>query len=356
MEGRVGRGDGVDGALPARRQRLGGVRAPLYRIRDRGRSRRLTRPVPDAAFWQKGKVEDRPSRLSDGSPRRRGDRVGGRSSPGTVFAPRVCPRDACARCGARPAAPPNGVRSDKPADSAGLGSGAPSRTNSGQVAPTGPPRSQETAAEREGHEQDGAHREDSGGSRRDRKRSPGALRGLRAGGHGGAQGRRGGQDNGLREVLRQGAQGQGGPQPPDRREDEDRGVQGALVQRGQRPQRGRLGAAERGPDVLTLLRKGAPLTGASVQALCQVRSKTESPCPNLAVAEIRGVAFCGPCAREQEAYFAIGELVAWEEEAPGPRGTPLAQALERVRRERGGGRGGVAAAVHRGRSDVYETQ
>ena len=62
--------------------------------------------------------------------------------------------------------------------------------------------------------------------------------------------------------------------------------------------------------MLTLLRKGAPLTGAAVQALCLVRSKAESPCPNLAVAEIRGVAFCGQCAREQEAYFAIGELVA----------------------------------------------
>ncbi len=67
------------------------------------------------------------------------------------------------------------------------------------------------------------------------------------------------------------------------------------------------------------------------------------------------MAFCGPCAREQEAYFAIGELVA-REEAPGPRGTPLAQALERVRRERLGEREGVAAEVHRGRSGVYETK
>ena len=97
------------------------------------------------------------------------------------------------------------------------------------------------------------------------------------------------------------------------------------------------------------------MTGAAVQALCQVRSKTESPCPNLAVAEIRGVAFCGACAREQEAYFAIGELVA-RGEAPGPRSTPLAQALERVRRERAGGREGVAAEVHRGGSGVYETE
>jgi hypothetical protein len=39
-----------------------------------------------------------------------------------------------------------------------------------------------------------------------------------------------------------------------------------------------------------------------------VRSNTESPCPRSAEVEILGVAFCGPCARQQEAYFAIGEL------------------------------------------------
>ena len=67
-------------------------------------------------------------------------------------------------------------------------------------------------------------------------------------------------------------------------------------------------------------------------APCQVRSKTESPCPHPAVVEMRGVAFCGPCAREQEAYFAIGEIVAREEAwAPGGR------ALKRLRRERGAG-------------------
>jgi hypothetical protein len=42
---------------------------------------------------------------------------------------------------------------------------------------------------------------------------------------------------------------------------------------------------------------------------CQVRSKTEHPCPHRAVTEIRGIPFCEPCAREQEAYFAIGNLV-----------------------------------------------
>jgi hypothetical protein len=41
---------------------------------------------------------------------------------------------------------------------------------------------------------------------------------------------------------------------------------------------------------------------------CQVRRRTESPCPCAAEVEILGVAFCGPCARQQEAYFSIGEL------------------------------------------------
>lgn len=42
---------------------------------------------------------------------------------------------------------------------------------------------------------------------------------------------------------------------------------------------------------------------------CQVRSKTEHPCPHQAVTEIRGIPFCELCAREQEAYFAIGNVV-----------------------------------------------
>src|SRR3712207_4669424 len=41
---------------------------------------------------------------------------------------------------------------------------------------------------------------------------------------------------------------------------------------------------------------------------CQVRSKTDRPCPHQAVTEIWGIPFCESCAREQEAYFAIGEL------------------------------------------------
>ena len=45
---------------------------------------------------------------------------------------------------------------------------------------------------------------------------------------------------------------------------------------------------------------------------CQVRSNTESPCLHRAVMEIRGIPFCETCAREQEAYFAIGELTQEE--------------------------------------------
>ena len=97
------------------------------------------------------------------------------------------------------------------------------------------------------------------------------------------------------------------------------------------------------------------MTGATIPPQCQVRSNTESPCPRRAAAEIRGVAFCGPCAREQEAYFAIGELVA-REEARGHRGKPLAEALRKMRRERVGGREGIAAETHHGPSSAYGTK
>jgi hypothetical protein len=98
--------------------------------------------------------------------------------------------------------------------------------------------------------------------------------------------------------------------------------------------------------VPTIRKKGA-VTEAAMPAACQVRSRTESPCPRGAVVEVRGVAFCGPCAREQEAYFAIGELVA-RGEARGRRSTPLTEALERAWRERAGCRKGVAVGTRRG--------
>jgi hypothetical protein len=66
------------------------------------------------------------------------------------------------------------------------------------------------------------------------------------------------------------------------------------------------------------------LTQATTKPLpCQVRSKTESPCLHLAVVEVLGVPFCEACAREQEAYFAIGELTR--------------EALEGIRRQRADG-------------------
>jgi hypothetical protein len=44
------------------------------------------------------------------------------------------------------------------------------------------------------------------------------------------------------------------------------------------------------------------------QEQCKVRSRTNDPCLRPAVVKVRGVPFCEPCAREQEAYFAIGEI------------------------------------------------
>ena len=64
---------------------------------------------------------------------------------------------------------------------------------------------------------------------------------------------------------------------------------------------------------------------------CQVRSKTEHPCPHQAVTEIRGIPFCEQCAREQEAYFAIGNLAMQPQElAPNlKRLGPMAEAGKR---------------------------
>ena len=56
-----------------------------------------------------------------------------------------------------------------------------------------------------------------------------------------------------------------------------------------------------------------------------MRSRTQSPCLDQAVVEIRGIPFCEACAREQEAYFAIGELT--QEETRDLRGEPLSKAL-----------------------------
>ena len=84
-----------------------------------------------------------------------------------------------------------------------------------------------------------------------------------------------------------------------------------------------------------------------------MRISTESPCPRSAEVEILGVAFCGPCAREQEAYFAIGELT--HEDGRDLRSKPLAEVLQRKLRERVGSTDGIAATPH-GLSGVEETK
>jgi hypothetical protein len=70
--------------------------------------------------------------------------------------------------------------------------------------------------------------------------------------------------------------------------------------------------------------------------------------------EILGVAFCGPCARKQEAYFTIGELT--HEDERDLRSKPLAEVLERKRRERAESTDGIAAEMHHGLADTREPQ
>ena len=89
-------------------------------------------------------------------------------------------------------------------------------------------------------------------------------------------------------------------------------------------------------------------------APCQVHSKTDNPCPRRAEVEILGVAFCGPCAREQETYFAIGELT--DEEQRDFRSEALAEALERMRRVRVGSSAGITTRMHLGPSGVRGTE
>ena len=66
------------------------------------------------------------------------------------------------------------------------------------------------------------------------------------------------------------------------------------------------------------------------------------------------MAFCGSCARQQEACFAIGELT--HEEARDLRSKSLAEVLERKRRERAGNTEGIAATMPHGLSGVDETK
>jgi hypothetical protein len=97
------------------------------------------------------------------------------------------------------------------------------------------------------------------------------------------------------------------------------------------------------------------LAEAKLTVACEVRSKTGSPCHRRAVVEMRGVAFCGPCAREQESYFAIGELTQ-EDETQGSGSKLLVEALQRLRRERAGGTKSIAAGTHHRFSAVDEIE
>jgi len=97
------------------------------------------------------------------------------------------------------------------------------------------------------------------------------------------------------------------------------------------------------------------LTQATTKPLpCQVRSKTESPCLHRAVVEVRGVPFCEACAREQEAYFAIGDLTREAQDPSSePLGKTLGETLEGIRRQRANG---LAAAMSLDFSSVDETK
>jgi hypothetical protein len=92
-----------------------------------------------------------------------------------------------------------------------------------------------------------------------------------------------------------------------------------------------------------------------IPELCQVRSRAENPCLRSAEVEILSVAFCGPCAREQEAYFAIGELMD-EAEEQDLRSEPLAAVLKMMRRVRAGSSVGITARMHHGLSGVDESE
>lgn len=56
---------------------------------------------------------------------------------------------------------------------------------------------------------------------------------------------------------------------------------------------------------------------------CEVRSDTESPCGRPTAVSIMGIQFCERCARQQEAYFALGEYT----QAPRGGGTLMTNAM-----------------------------
>ena len=68
---------------------------------------------------------------------------------------------------------------------------------------------------------------------------------------------------------------------------------------------------------------------------CQVRSETDNSCGRPASVKIRGVPFCVPCAREQEAYFTIGELTEGSRRFNESALIGKLDQMQRIRRRRG---------------------
>ncbi len=86
------------------------------------------------------------------------------------------------------------------------------------------------------------------------------------------------------------------------------------------------------------LRNSRKLSSSGKLEQCQVGRETERPCPNPAAVEIRGVPFCACCAREQEAYFTVGEITQEladdrTRRAHSSFDEPLAEALDLMRWE-----------------------
>ena len=67
---------------------------------------------------------------------------------------------------------------------------------------------------------------------------------------------------------------------------------------------------------------------------CQVRSETDDPCNRPAAVRLQGIPFCESCAREQEAYFAIGGLTEAAEEAGGEDFAMVVDLMKKIRLRR----------------------
>ncbi len=89
--------------------------------------------------------------------------------------------------------------------------------------------------------------------------------------------------------------------------------------------------------MLNHLRKESFLTNKTMTELgrCQVRSGTDRPCRRPAVVKVQGIPFCERCAREQEAYFMIGEFTeaSWHSHDDESLGGMLDR-IQQIRRRR----------------------